>query len=149
MKKRCSICHKRKAKRKCFLYGEICSYCCGKVRTADKCPSDCYYFEKSVKLFALKELDKLDLEHNKKLEYFKMNRERLDLMGEEIRNRLVMIFVRDPYYTDEILIEGLKSSQSYYSADTISESGEVSLNRVGIIEGVIRDTVLFLKSKTH
>ena len=42
---KCILCNARKGKRKCFVHeGFICSLCCGKIRSSEKCVG-CAYFQ--------------------------------------------------------------------------------------------------------
>lgn len=141
MNSRCPVCNKRKGKRKCPLYTVICSQCCGQTRLNDRCPSDCSYMKKSQQFGAHKELTRHSYYEKIDLEYFNQNQARLMPLLYKIEKGFFEILSRDMYYTDKLLLEGLKRSQKYFKTKTSEQDQEVSLNRLGVIETSVREII--------
>lgn len=142
MSKNCPVCESRRGKRKCPLYRVICSQCCGKVREEGHCPATCHFMVKSQQFDADKELMRSTAELTDKLAYYEKNRGRLDLVLIKLQENFSDIQLRDDYYHDKIFVEGLRNAQEYFRASPNENEQNVQLNRVGVIENIVRDVII-------
>jgi len=140
MKKKCPVCSKRKGKRNCPLYSFICSACCGEVREGGNCPSDCPYYRKGQQFSKEKELTKMSEETRDKLDYYKKNVDRLSGITTAIEKGVFDIIDRDIFYTDKVIIEGLRRCQLYF-AHKHQDDDDMLLNRIGVIENSVKAVI--------
>jgi hypothetical protein len=138
----CPVCVQRKSKRKCLVHGMICTPCCGKVREKGSCPDHCPHLVKARKFSLARDIEKAKKSNEPLLTHFSLNSQRLMPVVEEIENQLQQKSSTDPYLTDGQVLEGVIRAQRYFSSRDDVDRAEVLLNRVGIIESMMKDVVL-------
>ncbi|MGA1869976.1 MAG: hypothetical protein ACMUJM_15690 [bacterium] len=134
---KCIICNKKKGKRLCPLYSrKICSSCCGKqIATSNMCLSSCSYRSTSLEYKRQKESTK----NNSQFTALPVDALEIAALIENIERKIYTKIVKDPYYEDHHLYEAVSRVISHYKADSMTT--EVLLNRVGILESLIKESI--------
>ena len=134
---KCVICNQRKGKRYCTVkVGKICSVCCGHNISEGKfCDSTCVYSSSSKKY----KVNKRNLPNLSNDPDLIKNKHNIIMFSATLSARIHEKIKADFYYEDWHILEAVHNVIDQFTSNTNEE--EVLLNRVGIIEAIIKDTI--------
>jgi hypothetical protein len=133
---KCIICGQKKGKRYCSMQGgKICSFCCGQQIT-EACPGTCTFKTTSLHYRRKKE----ESRHYVRVENLNDHQKHILHFISQLERRIGEKVIQDPYYEDQHIREAVGRVIGRYKEGG-SQSDEILLNRVGIVEGVIETVI--------
>ncbi len=134
---KCAICKKKNWKRLCPARNEkICPNCCGQQLAKENfCLDSCSYKESSIKFKQQKEDKKYTFDYDTLNETQKNFFTLIIALEKNIGNKVG----QDPFYEDQHIDKALERIIQQYKNSSFGE--EVLLNRVGVIESIIKQEI--------